>query len=179
MLADERRVIALDLPGFGHSPMPREQLSISGYARLLDGLLEQLGVDAAAVVGNSMGASSRPSWRSRIPQRVERLVLVSAGWHLHLPPTRQAMRALPVVRRLERVLTATAAWAASKSDAFALRPRLREAALDVVVRHPESPARGARRRADKGRRQARLPAGAPGDHRIRVSERLPEIACPT
>ena len=25
----------LDLPGFGHSPMPAEQISISGYARLL------------------------------------------------------------------------------------------------------------------------------------------------
>ena len=52
---DSHRVIALDLPGFGESPMPREKISIQGYARILDGLLEQLGVESAAVVGNSMG----------------------------------------------------------------------------------------------------------------------------
>ena len=42
--------VALDLPGFGHSPMPREKISISGYARTLDRLLEELRIDAAAVV---------------------------------------------------------------------------------------------------------------------------------
>src|SRR6478672_10595689 len=33
VFAGERRVIALDLPGFGHSPMPRAEISMSGYAR--------------------------------------------------------------------------------------------------------------------------------------------------
>src|SRR5262249_5847030 len=31
--AREHRVIAMDLPGFGHSPMPAEKISISGYGR--------------------------------------------------------------------------------------------------------------------------------------------------
>src|SRR5271155_2624506 len=55
VLGRERRVVALDLPGFGDSPMPARQISISGYAQLLERLLDQLQIDAAAVIGNSMG----------------------------------------------------------------------------------------------------------------------------
>jgi pimeloyl-ACP methyl ester carboxylesterase len=46
VLADEHRVVAMDLPGFGHSPMPAGEISIAGYARVLDGLLGKLGIDA-------------------------------------------------------------------------------------------------------------------------------------
>src|SRR5213592_37469 len=41
--AGSRRVIALDLPGFGHSPMPAEKISISLYAKVVDELLDRLG----------------------------------------------------------------------------------------------------------------------------------------
>ena len=79
-------MITLDLPGFGHSPMPRETISISGYARMLDGLLDQLEIDAAAVVGNSMGGFIGAELAIAFPQRVERLVLVSAaGISTHAP----------------------------------------------------------------------------------------------
>ena len=35
--------------------MPAEKISISGYGRFVEELLDRLGIDAAAVVGNSMG----------------------------------------------------------------------------------------------------------------------------
>src|SRR6202022_3910983 len=50
VLAREHRVLALDLPGFGHSPMPSGEISIPAYARLLDALLQRRGIDAATVV---------------------------------------------------------------------------------------------------------------------------------
>ncbi|TMK26533.1 MAG: alpha/beta fold hydrolase [Actinobacteria bacterium] len=78
-LSREHRVVALDLPGFGYSPMPREEISIAGYARMLDGLLDQLEIAAAAVVGNSMGGFIGAELAIAFPQRVERLVLVSAA----------------------------------------------------------------------------------------------------
>src|SRR4051795_1864953 len=53
-LAEDHRVVALDLPGFGQSPMPPEQISISGYGRLVEGVCDALGLDAVALVGNSM-----------------------------------------------------------------------------------------------------------------------------
>src|ERR1019366_7812914 len=79
VLAAEHRVRAIDLPGFGSSPMPAGEISISGYARLLDRLLGQLGIDAAALVGNSMGGFIAAELAIAFPQRVERLVLISAA----------------------------------------------------------------------------------------------------
>src|ERR1700716_1680811 len=38
VFAGQHRVISLDLPGFGHSPMPAQKISIPGYARVLDEL---------------------------------------------------------------------------------------------------------------------------------------------
>jgi len=168
----------MDLPGFGYSPMPHEQISIAGYARLLDGLLAELGIDAAAVIGNSMGGFIGAELAISFPQRVERLVLVSAaGLSTYNEP--RAARATPALRRLDRVLAATAAWVASKSDTVTRRPRLRRAALNLVVSHPD------RLPAALAAEQVRG-AGKPGfidalqaviDYDVR--ERLPEIACPT
>src|SRR4051795_7517491 len=73
------RAIAVDLPGFGESEMPREKISISGYGRFVDALLGELGVGAAAIVGNSMGGFIGSELAIRFPARVERLVLVSAA----------------------------------------------------------------------------------------------------
>ena len=53
--AREHRVLALDLPGFGHSPMPEWEISIEGYGRLLHDFCDALGVRDCAVIGNSMG----------------------------------------------------------------------------------------------------------------------------
>src|SRR3954447_20651345 len=49
------RVIAPDLPGFGHSEMQAGRISIQGYGRVLDALCGVLGIDDPVVVGNSMG----------------------------------------------------------------------------------------------------------------------------
>lgn len=176
--AREHRVIALDLPGFGHSPMPAAKLSIAGYARMLDGLLDRLEIDAAAVIGNSMGGFIAAELAISFPQRVERLVLVSAAGistHQH----RGSVLATPALRRIERVLMAGGAWAAAKSDTVAGRARLRDLTLSVVARHPS------RLPAPLAAEQLRG-AGKPGflqgfeavlDYEI--SERLGEIACPT
>jgi pimeloyl-ACP methyl ester carboxylesterase len=176
--AAKHRVITLDLPGFGHSPMPAEQISISSYARLLDRLFDTLGIDAAAVVGNSMGGFIGAELAIAFPQRVERLVLISAAG-ISTFENRGAVRAVPVLRRAERVLTAYTAWMASKSDTVARRPRLRDATLNVVTRHPSRlpaalAAEQLRGSGKPGFMQA-LEANLNYDFR----ERLPEIACPT
>ena len=46
------RCIAPDLPGFGDSSPTRDSVSIRGYARVVDGLCQALGVQRAVVVGN-------------------------------------------------------------------------------------------------------------------------------
>jgi pimeloyl-ACP methyl ester carboxylesterase len=172
------RVIAMDLPGFGHSPMPRDPITISGYARLLDGLLDELGIDAATVVGNSMGGFVSAELAIAFPERVERLVLVSpAGLSTYNHP--RGTRALPALQRFNRIVAAYTAWLASKSDVVTRHPQLRNATLGLVTRHPSRlPAalvaeqlRGA---GKPGFIQA-LEANLNYDFR----DRLPEISCPT
>ncbi len=178
VLAEERRVIAMDLPGFGYSPMPAAQISISGYARLLDSLLGELAIDAGALVGNSMGGFIAAELAIACPQRVERLVLVSAAG-ISTSGHPGTTRALPALRRAQTALAASGAWVASKSETVARRARLRQALLSLVVRHPS------RLPAALAAEQLRG-AGKPGfmqalqavlDYDVR--ERLPEIACPT
>jgi pimeloyl-ACP methyl ester carboxylesterase len=178
VFAAERRVIAVDLPGFGHSPLPRERISISGYARTLDALMDALEIDAAALVGNSMGGFVSAELAIAFPQRVERLVLVSAaGLSTYEHP--HATRALPALRRTHKFLTAYAAWVAAHADTVARRPGLRNATLGFVTAHPS------RLPAAVAAEQVRG-AGKPGFlEALRAnldydfSHRLQEIACPT
>ena len=78
-LAQERRVLALDLPGFGLTPMPDERITISGYGRFVDAFCTALGLDQVALVGNSMGGYIAAEIAIQFPARVSRLVLVSAA----------------------------------------------------------------------------------------------------
>jgi pimeloyl-ACP methyl ester carboxylesterase len=48
-----RRCVALDLPGFGASPMPDWPIEMAAYERLVGEFCERLGLDGATLVGNS------------------------------------------------------------------------------------------------------------------------------
>jgi len=133
--AERHRVIAMDLPGFGHSPMPAKQITIPGYARTLDALCQALEIDAAAFVGNSMGGFISAELAISFPQRVERLVLVSAaGLSIE---NQRSERGLAAMRRAENVLAFYTGWIATHSDAVTRRSRLRRAVLWGVARHPD------------------------------------------
>ena len=178
VFASSHRVLAVDLPGFGHSPGHAGDSSMPGYARLLAELLSELRIDTATVVGNSMGGLIAAELAASSPERVGHLVLVSPAG-LSTYANRLTSHGLPLVRRLERMLALGASWAAANSDAITRRPRMRELALKGVVAHP-------------GRLSAALAAeqvrGAGTDGFLSALEsvveydlrgRLPLIACPT
>ncbi|HXS34243.1 MAG TPA: alpha/beta fold hydrolase [Solirubrobacterales bacterium] len=74
------RAIALDLPGFGASPMPSWPIDMPAYGRLLHDFCEKLGVGGGAtLVGNSMGGLVAAEAILSTPGRFDRLVLVSAA----------------------------------------------------------------------------------------------------
>lgn len=74
------RAIALDLPGFGESPMPSWPIEMPAYGRLIHDFCEKLGIDrVAALVGNSMGGFVATEAAIERPSRFDRLVLVSAA----------------------------------------------------------------------------------------------------
>jgi len=132
--AEDHHVIAIDLPGFGDSPLPRDQISISAYAAIVDELLGILGVDRAAVVGNSMGGFIAAELAIAHPARVDRLVLVSAAGITSQHERTAAL--IPALRVAQRSLLMITGWVAAKSHTVARRPRLRQATLSVVTAHP-------------------------------------------
>lgn len=74
------RAIALDLPGFGASPMPTWPIDMPAYGRLLRDFCEKLGLGKdVTVVGNSMGGLVAAEAVLGEPNRFNRLVLVSAA----------------------------------------------------------------------------------------------------
>ena len=128
---DSHRVIAPDLPGFGGSPMPREKISIKGYARILDELLRQLGVESAVVVGNSMGGFVAAELALSFSTMVEKLVLVSAAG-LSIEEQRRAPLLVGA-----RVWAGTATRAGARGHSVITRPRARRLGLQLIVRYPE------------------------------------------
>lgn len=87
-LARHHRVIAIDLPGCGHSeplPAPAE---MSAYARTVLELLTELDIDSAVVTGHSMGGLIAIEMASTDVSRVRRLILVDAGG---VPMTKQRL----------------------------------------------------------------------------------------
>jgi pimeloyl-ACP methyl ester carboxylesterase len=80
LLQTKRRVISLDLPGFGLTgPFPDGDYRMSHYSAFLAHVLEQLQVPRAVVAGNSFGGQLAWQFALDYPQRVERLVLVDAA----------------------------------------------------------------------------------------------------
>ena len=172
-----QRVVAFDLPGFGSSEMPGEKISIPAYGRILDALLEELGVGPAVLVGNSMGGFIAAEVAIQFPARVERLVLVSAAG-LTIEHQRNE-HVLGLLRFWRRLLMAWGGFVGARSDAIAGRPRTRELLMRVVAAHPD------RLPAPLVAEQVRG-AGNPGfvdgldaltDYPIRA--RLGAIGCPT
>lgn len=78
-LADEYRVILLDLPGHGDSPPPERPWGVPDFAALVSRFIAETGLDALTVIGHSNGGrialfmASDPAYAGLI----DRLILIS------------------------------------------------------------------------------------------------------
>jgi pimeloyl-ACP methyl ester carboxylesterase len=78
-LSRNRRVISLDLPGFGLTgPFPDGEYAIGRYTRFMDQLMDALQLPPAVVAGNSFGGQVALEFALARPERVHQLVLVDA-----------------------------------------------------------------------------------------------------
>jgi pimeloyl-ACP methyl ester carboxylesterase len=77
-LADERRVIAVDLPGFGESDKPLNAAYDAPYfAAAVTALLDSLEIESADLIGNSMGGRVALEVGLLYPERVSRMALLA------------------------------------------------------------------------------------------------------
>jgi pimeloyl-ACP methyl ester carboxylesterase len=172
--AEQRRVVALDLPGFGVSPKPQEQISIGYYGRVVAELCDRLELAPAVLVGNSMGGYVAAEVAIAHPETVERLMLVSAAG------ISQSELSVDQVLRVGKLFALTTRASTAQRRRHMARPALRHWILSLVIRHPT------RLRPDIAFEGLVKGANKPGfidalgaciDYDFR--DRLPEIACPT
>jgi pimeloyl-ACP methyl ester carboxylesterase len=129
--ARTHRVIALDLPGFGRSPMPSWPIDVPAYGRLLHDFCEKLEVrSGAALVGNSLGGFVGAEAVTADPGRFDHLALVSAAGIINTwNPEERAV----VTSRIWKTLSP---HFAIRSREIIVRPGLRRVAFHRFVRFP-------------------------------------------
>lgn len=76
-LDGHRRVLAVDLPGFGRSDKPEASYTLSYMADFVRGFLDVMAVERATLVGHSLGGGVALRLALDIPARLERLVLIA------------------------------------------------------------------------------------------------------
>jgi pimeloyl-ACP methyl ester carboxylesterase len=128
--AQERRVIALDLPGFGLTPEPDSKITIPGYGRCVDALCEKLSLGRVDIVGNSMGGFVAAEVAIQFPERIDQLILVSAAG---ITSADIARRPILTVGRMATIMVS---YGAARHRDVAARPKSRHLALALVARYP-------------------------------------------
>ena len=126
------RVIALDLPGFGGSPMPDWNIDVPAYGRTVRDFCEKLNLSSeTALVGNSLGGLVALEAVTTAPHAFGPLVLVSSAglintWH----PEKRATVTAAAWRGFGPTVAGNADWLVS-------RPRSRQFFWRSFVRYPE------------------------------------------
>jgi pimeloyl-ACP methyl ester carboxylesterase len=75
-LAEQYRVITVDLRGFGRSEAPNDQAVIPVYATDVLNVMEELGVEQAIIGGMSMGGPTILEMYQRAPERFTGMILI-------------------------------------------------------------------------------------------------------
>ena len=175
-LKSRRRVIRIDLPGFGLTgPFSGRYASDDyrgdTYARFVLDVMDMLGVERAVIGGNSLGGEV--AWRAATlaPQRFTRLILVDASGYAFAPddiPIGFRIARLPVLNRIGEHLLPRAVVAASLRSDYGDPARVSN---ELIDRHFELTLREGNRRALALRAQ-QLEAGV-------HAERIRAVAVPT
>jgi pimeloyl-ACP methyl ester carboxylesterase len=120
LLAEDHRVIRIDLLGFGGSEKPESGYEIPAQATVVAEAMNQLGVEGALVAGNSMGAMVTASLAEQASQLVDRAVVIDMA-----PNTRDFGEGLPFLAKLAYVpVLGEALWRVTPN--FAVRDAYEE-----------------------------------------------------
>ncbi|SMO38542.1 Pimeloyl-ACP methyl ester carboxylesterase [Chryseobacterium rhizoplanae] len=95
-LSKNRKVIALELQGHGHTPFSERKLSHAALASDITKVMDYLKIDKADVVGYSFGGEVAYQLAIQSPERLNKLVIISStyktsGW---LPEVNKALEGM-------------------------------------------------------------------------------------
>jgi pimeloyl-ACP methyl ester carboxylesterase len=132
-LAAERRVVALDLPGFGGSDLPAKPLSARVAVEAVEALADALGLERFVAIGHSMGTLVALRVAIELRDRVSALVLaggpILSVVKLFRSPLRTIAAEPSVSSFLVEAATAGLPLPAAVRREIARRPRLRRMLL--------------------------------------------------
>lgn len=171
-LARERRVVRVDLPGFGLTgPQPDADYRVARYVEFVTALLDSLGIEHCVLAGNSFGGWI--AWETALahPARVQALVLVdAAGYPLESQSVPLGFRIarVPVLSGLMRSVLPRGVIESSLRNTYGNPSRVTPALVD---RYYELTLREGNRAALAQRFAAGRSAAAP--------ERIRELQLPT
>ena len=141
-LTGERRVVRVDLPGFGLTgPAPDGDYTIGSYVRFMAALFDRLGLERCVLAGNSFGGQIAWETALALPSRVQALVLEdAAGYPLDSESVPIAFRVaqVPLLRDLMRVTLPRGMVESSLrnvyGDSSRVTPELVDRYFDITVR---------------------------------------------
>lgn len=97
-----RRAVAIDLPGFGKSPMPAgADMSLGAMAAAIDQATHAIGVDRFVMVGHSYGGAVAAKHAALHPEKVAGVVYVDAA-AVRLPVTTEQMAQIVAAIRADK-----------------------------------------------------------------------------
>lgn len=144
-LAERWRVIALDLPGHGHSDhLPGgAHYHFIDYVRIVLAAADALGLERYDLLGHSLGAGIASLVAAAAPQRIERLLLIEGlgplgddGAHTlqrfrdGLAPRRNNGKPLRVFRQIDQAVSARAIASGLRADLA--RPIVERGLLEIT-----------------------------------------------
>ncbi|MDA8686060.1 alpha/beta hydrolase, partial [Robiginitalea sp.] len=108
-LIRDRRVIRLDLPGYGLTgPFPDKDYAISNYVSFIREFLDALGVNRCILGGNSLGGQIAWEFTVAHPTPVDKLILIDAAGYpfsSQSVPLAFRMARTPILKELFTVIT--------------------------------------------------------------------------
>jgi Predicted hydrolases or acyltransferases (alpha/beta hydrolase superfamily) len=96
-LAKNRKVIAIELQGHGHSPFSDRKFDHAILAEDVAGVMDYLKIENAAVLGYSFGGAIAYQFAIQYPKRLNELIIISAtyksaGWMLEITNAFKGMK---------------------------------------------------------------------------------------
>lgn len=144
MLSEHGRVLALDLPGFGASQLPRRAITLELFADTVARLALLVGLERVVFIGHSMGGPIALRFATRHPGLAHKLILVAGAVAsfsalLGLRDVRRSACAQPIetLATYTEALTSPLPVPRSLRHTIAQSRRLRETTLWPYVRSPK------------------------------------------
>jgi pimeloyl-ACP methyl ester carboxylesterase len=129
-LSKRFRIIRFDLPGFGLTgPDPTGDYSDARDMTILTGLMDQLGIDRASLIGNSLGGRIVWNFAALNPDRVTRMVLVSPDGFASPGFQYDRVSETPLIMQALPYVTPRGLLKANLASAYANKEALSEATL--------------------------------------------------